>query len=275
MQRKKKEYQFVGGSWLDTYADMVTLLLTFFVLLFSMSTIDSEKWKVLVQAFMARGGANQQIQLAEGDQKGSETEDISLPDSPAVVTEASPPEDITEVEDFDQLYWYLKQYVEANNLQGSVKLYKGDGYTFLTFTNNIFFDGNSAVLRPEGKRILDFLCDAVKNIPGQIEELRFFGHTAKDSIVTTEETQIFDRELSMDRAKNVLLYVQLRNVIEPKKLVGEGYGSFRPVVPFDGTEETRVKNRRVEIYISKTGTATVSLDEIYSDMNKNAADGQQ
>ena len=52
--KKKKRDSGGGGSWLDTYADMVTLLLTFFVLLFSMSTVEQSKWEALVESFTGK-----------------------------------------------------------------------------------------------------------------------------------------------------------------------------------------------------------------------------
>ncbi|MDD2569268.1 MAG: flagellar motor protein MotB [Clostridia bacterium] len=264
-KRKKRDYP-KGSNWLETYADMVTLLLTFFVMLFSMSSVDAGKWKVLVEAFAANSQITQELDLSQLEGQAKQ----ELPD-PEDLAAAAANANVEKVTEFNQLYNYLQKYIEENNLQGSVQIHKGDGYNFLTFTNNIFFDGNSAVLRPEGKEVLNFLCGAIKNIPNQIEEIRFFGHTAKDSVVVTAETQTFNRQLSMDRAGNVLLFVQLKGVIDPKKLVAEGYGSYRPIVPHDDTEATRIKNRRVEIYISEDGTDTKSLDVIYDDIKAQTA----
>ena len=71
MRRRRKETGGGGGdSWLNTYADMVTLLLTFFVMLFAMSSIDAEKFKILVEAFGSKGESNQivlvPVDLGEG-----------------------------------------------------------------------------------------------------------------------------------------------------------------------------------------------------------------
>lgn len=262
--RKKKEYPSSCPNWLDTYADMVTLLLTFFVLLFAMSSISSTKWQQLVTAFQQNAGTFSDGAAVSG------TVSTFVPvvaDVPSSTPESSSEVPVTEVKDFDDLFPYFKQYVEEHNLQSQVQLYKGDGYTFLSFSNSIFFDGDSAVLRPQSKPILDFLCDALAGIPKQIGEIRFYGHTAKVSSTNTPERQAFDRGLSDDRAKNVLLYVQEKGIIGGAKLVSEGYGEYRPVIKDDGTEATRAKNRRVEIYISKAGQTQDVLDQVYSAIN--------
>ncbi|XOQ43503.1 MAG: OmpA-like domain-containing protein [Clostridium sp.] len=267
MRKKNRDDSSGGPSWLETYSDMVTLLLTFFVLLFSMSTINSNKWQKLVAALSANLAktpvSSQQSVVIDPESNVSS----QAPDA-AAVDEGLGEEDepVDEVTDFDQLYAYLKRYIEQNHLEGNVKIFKGDNYTFLSFQNSIFFDGNSAVLRPEGKVILDFLCDAISNIPDQIGEIRFYGHTAKVSATDTPERQAFDRGLSDDRAKNVLLYVQAKGIISGAKMVSAGYGEYRPIVPDDGTEETRAKNRRVEIYLSKTGTTADVLDKVYEEI---------
>ena len=266
MRRKKRDDSSGGPNWLDTYSDMVTLLLTFFVLLFSMSTISSNKWQKLVAALSAnltKTSSEQPVVIDPESSVSSMAPDAAAVDQGLGEEDTQPVDEVTE---FDQLYAYLKQYIQQNHLEGSVKIYKGDGYTFLSFQNSIFFDGDSAVLRPQGKVILDFLCGAIQNIPDQIGEIRFYGHTAKVSATNTPERQAFDRGLSDDRAKNVLLYVQAKGIISGAKMVSEGYGEYRPVVPDDGTEATRAKNRRVEIYLSKTGKTADVLDQVYEEI---------
>lgn len=267
MKRRKTDNSGGGPSWLDTYADMITLVLTFFVLLFSMSTMNASKWQKLVMALNENLAKNppanaQQVTVGSGSLSGSIEPNAAAQDA-GLGQETKP---VDKVTDFDELYSYLKQYIDKNSLQGNVGIYKGDGYTFLSFQNSIFFDGDSSALRPEGKKILDFLCDAMSGIADQIGEIRFYGHTAKVSPTDTPERQAFDRGLSDDRAKNVLLYVQAKGIIGGAKMVSEGYGEYRPIVPDDGTEATRSKNRRVEIYISKSGGVQDVLEKVYGEI---------
>ena len=275
MRRKKKEYTDASPNWLDTYSDMVTLLLTFFVLLFSMSTLNSQKWQKLVLA------------LSQNSIKTSVTSQAQIVISPSSHSSSMAPKAaasnegigkskklVSKVTDFDELYAYLKQYIDKNNLQSQVEIYKGDGYTFLSFQNSIFFDGNSAVLRGEGKTILDFLNDAMSGIPDQIGEIRFYGHTAQVSAMDTAEKIAFDRTLSTDRANNVLLYIQSKGVISGDKMESTGWGQFHPKVKGDGTEATLSKNRRVEIYISKNGKTEDVLNKVYADIAASSKSSQ-
>ena len=245
---------------------MVTLMLTFFVMLFAMSSMDSSKWKQLVTAF-----ASKQPVTASAQQSAS-TKDISVSELTAQLNAASAgaakgTSSGKKEMDFDDLYQYIKGYVDQKGLGSSVTVHKGDGYTFITFQNSIFFNGDSAVLRDDGKSILDYISTGIKNVSGQVGEIRFYGHTARADDQKTQASLAFDRKLSTDRASNVLLYIQYKNIVDPKKMVSEGYGEYRPIVPHDGTEATRVKNRRVEIYISKAGSSSRTLDDIYAQIN--------
>lgn len=251
MSRKRKQDEGGGYSWMDTYGDLVTLLLTFFVLLYAMSSMDASKWKALASAFNTRAAA---AESAGGGSSGANTEGTG---------------NVTQVTDFSQLYDYMNRYVQENGLSDTVQLHEGEGYTFITFQNSIFFDGDSSVLRNDAKIILDYLTGGLAGIPDQIGEIIICGHTSQtwEDVQGTAEAIIFDRQLSVDRATQVVLYIQFKNILDPGKLVAEGYGQYRPAILHDGTEATRIKNRRVEIYIIEKGNKELSLEEIYNEMN--------
>lgn len=272
MRKKKADEGGGGPNWLDTYADMVTLVLTFFVLMFSISSVDAEKWKMIVQAFSADGNSNQQLVIPgdSGSNPGDGNVDPSgSGDSPIGNTSDST---IDEVVTFDDLYPYLKQYVESNGLENDVELVKGDGYTFITFRNSIFFNGNSSVLREEGKVILRYICSAFINITDDISQVVVEGHTARAENGDDPGQRLFDWDLSSARAGAVCGFIDIQNsaankVIDRSKLKSHGNGDTMPIAPHDNTEENRIKNRRVEIYISKEGSSTLTLEEIYKQIN--------
>ena len=104
---------------------------------------------------------------------------------------------------------------------------------------------------------------AMVNITDDIGKISCEGHTARAADQSTPNAVSADRRLSSDRAVNVLCYIQEKGIIAPEKLVSTGHGEFKPIVPHDGTEATRQKNRRVELCIFESGKSEKSLDEIY------------
>ena len=245
--KKKSSGGGGGANWMDTYGDMVTLLLCFFVLLYSMSTIDTQKWEWIVQQF----------------NKNYSPEEV-VPPGPAVSGSSSGGDaqpTTSEVETaMDELYSFLVQYAQSNP-DASVSVSRGDGYVFISFDDTVFFDGNSAEIRPEGKTILDSIIPALEKAGPFIDELRVLGHTAQQ--YSDRPNRIpNDRRLASNRATEVTIYIQERipsEVLDPGRLIAEGYGQWRPVSPNDNND-TRAKNRRVELVV--TGK---NLDGLMSD----------
>lgn len=265
MARKKQEQPEEGAYWMDTYGDMVTLLLTFFVLLFAMSTVNAEKWEMFVKAFQGKADKASQIVVNVAD-PGDKNADKKVPDQGTGETIGTT-EKIEKPTNFDELYLYLQQYVKDNGLESEVQLSKGDGYTFIQFGNNIFFDGNQAAIRPDGQAILDFMSSAFAFIPEQIKEVAIYGHTAQEAKDVPNSLD-FDWTLSTNRAKNVGLYLMKKNVLTADKFSCIGYGQYRPIVPHDGTEPNRKQNRRVEFRISEEGAKIIPLEDIYEEVLK-------
>lgn len=248
MSRRKKIQSGSAGSWLNTYADMVTLLLTFFILLFSMSSLDKEKFMMLVEAF---SNGKSVITKPEEAPAGEDLLDQgSIEETPVIEEE--------DLEGLDILYQMIMNYVNSNNLMDDVMVEKTEDSVFIRFRNNVFFDGYSSELKITGKEILDVVAGGIKEAENVIQEIIIAGHTAT---VESDLTNI-DRQLSSDRAAKVLLYLQSKDMFDPAKLVSVGYGLYRPIASND-TPEGRAQNRRVEIYITKKGHTKSFTDYIY------------
>ena len=126
MARKKSSGGGGGGAnWMDTYGDMVTLLLTFFVLLYASSSVDEGKWQYILQAFTSQGSIVNPIVAPQNPD--------SNVDEPYVTDELG---DGELPQTFDQLYQYLVKYVDQNNLQNSVEVEKGVSNIYLKFRDN-------------------------------------------------------------------------------------------------------------------------------------------
>ena len=234
---KKKSSGGGGANWMDTYGDMVTLLLCFFVLLYSMSTIDTKKWEWIVQQFNKDYDPTQQVEPGPEPGPNHSTGGNDLP--------------ATQVDDaMDELYQFLKSYAQ-NNTDASISVSQGDGYVFISFDDAVFFDGNSSQIRPEGAAILDALIPALTKAGPFIDELEVLGHTAQATPYGPNPT-LADRNLSCLRASEVASYFQDRidgNILDPGRLVAKGFGQWRPVADNEDSVQ-KAKNRRVEMVVT-------------------------
>ena len=224
---KKKRGGSGGANWMDTYGDMVTLLLCFFVMLYSMSTMDKEKWIALVESFNPNAVTEQ---VAAGG--GHEATDQQMTQEQVDA-------------DIEELYQAMKNYVEQENLTTQISITKGSGYVFVSFDNTVFFDGDSYVLRDDGKVVLDQVAQSIAQVSQSIDEIRVLGHTAQE-VPDSPNDPTVDRFLATNRAAVVTVYLQEKNIVDPARLVSVGYGQWRPVSDND-TAEGRAKNRRVEL----------------------------
>jgi chemotaxis protein MotB len=235
-----------GGNWMDTYGDLVTLLLTFFVLLYSMSNLDQNKWKLFVRSIYG----NSDTKDIETDQQSislneKATTDMTASETAQLGDSSFPEEDITG-EDIGNLYLMLAQKLNESGIS-DVQVTGGVDYTYISFRDKAFFEGDSSVLTAQGKQALDVFVNVIEPEVDQISQINIMGHTAQ-AYSDRPNTVRGDRMLSSMRATEVCIYLQEKDFINPADLVCISYGQFRPVAPND-SEENRQKNRRVELLI--------------------------
>lgn len=241
------------GSWMDTYGDMVTLLLCFFVMLYSMSSLDQQKWEVFVKSIFPSSGdteqiaINQDISEAEYDVSGNMEFD----------------ESVSDPENPEELYIALMEALSSSGIEG-VSISREDGYTFLVFENQAFFEGDKSDLTSEAVMILDVLCNVVQQYEASIAQINIMGHTAQARADRANNART-DRVLSAMRSAEVAAYIQNKDIIDPSKLVGLSYGQYRSVSEND-TSEGRAKNRRVEFLIIDSDADIKSMNDYYDEL---------
>lgn len=257
MRKTKKNDSGGGGAnWMDTYGDMVTLLLTFFVMLYSFSTIDAEKWERLVTAFSGGKGVLQQ-QTGALDKNGAgmgkkNTEGIDQN------KEKNPEEQLQEQkfdaekfaqdqENADKLFAAIKAYVEANNLDNDINLSRNSVEILIRFSNNVLFESGKAELNERAYNILGEIAKMINQYNDTIKMIRIEGHTDNVPIATRDFPTNW--ELSTDRAVCVLRYMLSNHGIQKDKISAVGYGEEHPVAD-NSTEVGRMQNRRVDFVIS-------------------------
>jgi len=240
--------------WMTTYGDMVTNLLVFFVLLFSFSSIDANKWKAIVIGFTGRAGV---ISTGEGvfDDIGSDInpEDISMEPVGEMGEEDDVPvgsnAPLGEIDEFEQLYRRIRSYVDQGDLRGQLDLVKYDSEILIRFRDNVIFDSGKAEIRSDAEVVLGDIADVLAAYREEIDMIRIEGHT--DNVPINNAKYPSNWELSTARAVEVLRFFIERGALEPKMLSAVGYSEYHPVREND-TEAGRAVNRRVDIVIVKT-----------------------
>lgn len=233
----KKPQENHDNDWLNTYADMVTLLLTFFVMLYASSSVDDQKWQYIYQAFQSRGKyLNEYVDSPEHTTEEGNFIKDEVSDGAQGSGELP--------QSFDQLYVYLSEYVEDEQLSDAMSVSKDSAHIYIRFDSSVFFDGNSAELRDEGKRIIDGILPGLKAVKQAIQLVTVSGHTAEGI------SDVNDWELSSDRAVSVVKYMDYKAVLDSSQFRTKGVGPYEPVAD-NSTAEGRAENRRVELVILK------------------------
>ena len=212
---------------MTTYGDMVTLLLTFFVLLYSFSSIDSEKWQNLVKSLSGGSSVLENV-VTTTTLEGNKSFDI---------------------QQFEELYLRLKEYVEENQLTSRVNLSKTDNEIQIRFVDNVLFDSGKANLKPEALDILSKITTALHTYNTSIQMVRIEGHT--DNVAINTSMFPTNWELSTARAVEVLRFLIESRNFDPIKMSAVGYGEYHPIAD-NNTDYGRTKNRRVDIVIART-----------------------
>jgi chemotaxis protein MotB len=239
MARKKKTESGGGGSpaWLATYGDMVTLVLCFFVLLYSFSTIDAKKWDA-VAASMQNA-----FNIQPG---GTTTSDVKALMEGSLRENQGSAERPTES---DQVYnsnrvLALVQRALKDELNGEeLTVSVGERGVVVALSEQTLFEEGSAKLRPEALRILYKIGGVLEELPNDIS---VEGHT--DSGIPLRSIYIDNWGLSSARASRVTAYLDETIGIPQDRLRAVGMGASAPIVP-NISEENMKLNRRVDIVI--------------------------
>lgn len=232
--KRKERGEENTQEWLNTYADMITLVLTFFVLLYSISNVNITKLEQIANAMQKKLGLETNVELEEVPQ------DLKFP---AIGEEEVPnglPTDqpLTQVQNMASS---IQQYMEDQNIQVSVT--SKENYMYIRFKNDLLFGPDSSVLLENSKEALDYIGNQLMVEDSGINAVYINGHTAESA-----GSLVNDRILSSERAANVAIYLEDKVGVDPKKLITRGYGKYYPIAD-NSTKEGREQNRRVDMII--------------------------
>lgn len=220
-----------GGSpaWMTTFGDMMTLLLVFFVLLYSFSTMDVEKFKGFISALQ------NQLGVLEGGQTITPNPNIDA---------GTMGEDYAQApQNIRQIMQELNNYIESNNLGDRVNVENKRKGLVISLTGEILYELGRAEIREQGQEVLAMISDTLKDIPNDI---MIEGHTDNLPIRTDEYPSNW--ELSTARAVNVIKFLIEERDFDPARLSAAGYSEYRPVAE-NNTAAGRAANRRIEVVV--------------------------
>ncbi len=219
--------------WLLTYADMITLLTAFFLMLYSMSVMSKGKFSQL--AVSVRGGFSGS---ASGGGK-------IVPNAGGTANKLGI--SAQEYRDYREAMRNLWQFVEQNKLTDSVSTHSDErGVVISLIADNSLFDRGKADLRPESAAVLAHVAETLKATPNHIA---IEGHTCDLPIHTAQFPSNW--ELSSARAGTVLRYFTGEQKLPPGRFMAAGYADTKPLAG-NTSEANRARNRRVDIVILKT-----------------------
>lgn len=237
MLRRRPQRRETGApKWMVTFSDMVTLILVFFILLFSMSVVDAEKFRAIAESFQQRSVFEYLPSAIPFDSLDKDQN----PTNPFGDGEFGSQGEVN----MDALVQEVQSFLEANQLTEVISATKDDRGVVLVLQERILFETGEAEIIADAKPFLDKVGSLLKTIPNTVE---VEGHT--DSRPISNYRYPSNWELSGARASSVIRYIAGNHQLEPSRFIATGYGETRPVVP-NTSEENLQLNRRVVIIIS-------------------------
>lgn len=258
MSRKKKEEEQAPGSpaWMATFSDLMNLLLCFFVLLFSMSEIDVDKWQQVAMSFSENfsifsGGASaigDGFLISNGVSQLNELDDYINSTGKTAESE----EFVNELEEFEeqqlaaaeQLAEEIEEAVDESQFADEIDVDFTAQYVSLTLNGALLFDSGSDELKEEAKPLMDKVGQLLMRYAQSTIEIE--GHT--DNVPIHNARFADNNELSSFRALSVFNYFMETTFLDPATIKHSGRGEYLPVAD-NATPEGRAQNRRVEIKI--------------------------
>ncbi|MCH7650557.1 MAG: flagellar motor protein MotB [Nitrospinae bacterium] len=224
--------------WIITFADMVTLLMVFFILLFAIGNVEQEKWRDIKESLREALGADsieelgtrQGLDVVKQIQTQVDEKTVYAVDEVGAMVNREMEDIISEVEEF----------VFKNKLSGEVRVSSDPRGAVITISDVVLFPLGSAEMTPQGRKTLRQVFDVLKQFQYNV---KIEGHTDNTPIHTLRYPSNW--ELSAFRASEVA-HMMIDDGFPPERLSVEGFAEFRPKVP-NTSAENRAINRRIEV----------------------------
>ncbi len=232
--------------WLISYADFITLLMVFFVVMYSMSSADSEKFKKISQSLSQAFN----VDVMQGASQTDMLDGIQTPEAPVDDLIAD-----GEVPQAQRLQAKIEALLDGSSQTPDVTVGRDKEGLVIRLSGSYLFDSGRAELKPNALAVLDTIADEIRTVPNDI---RVDGHT--DSTPIDSPRYPTNWELSTARALAVTRYLTETDGIRSGRVMAAGFGEFRPIAAND-TREHRALNRRVEIHVLSSASSQGSTTE--------------
>ncbi|GBG55573.1 flagellar motor protein MotB [Sporomusaceae bacterium FL31] len=236
---EKHHEEHIDETWLIPYADLLTLLLALFIVLFASSQVDQKKFDRMANSFSAAFSSGSPAILDSSMSTPSATED------PPAGTEKEQAY-LKETAQLLEVKRVVDKYINDNNLAGDLQTALTEDGLLIRIKDTALFPSGSAELLPESRRIGAAVSQLL--VPLQ-QKIIVSGHTDNVPINTREFPSNW--ELSSKRSLNFMKFIISQDKLQPERFSAIGYGEYRPVAGNDSVDG-RAKNRRVEVLISRT-----------------------
>lgn len=264
MAKKRQEEPKKGApAWQSTFSDLMNLLLCFFVLLFSMSTVDAEKFEMVIASLqssmsilpaggsaigdgnMVSAGVNQLEFLDSYYNDLANSQTMNENDVDGEEKDVSDAYKEQELAESEQMAEEVQNAVNQYGLQDLVEVDFNAEYVRISLSGAILFESGNAEFVSDARPVLDKISKILDNYDKNVIEVE--GHTDNVPIVSPGKYEDND-VLSMYRALNVADYIRDVSSLNPAHIKSSGRGEYMPVAD-NSTAEGRALNRRVEIKI--------------------------
>ncbi len=230
-KRKSEEEHENSERWLITYSDLITLLLAFFIMMYTFSKQDAQKYQEVSERLRAIFSGGTGV-LKTGSGGTALLNPLSKQDSGTGIQK--------------QLEDEVKAMADVQEAE-NISVFKDERGIVIRIMDRAFFDEGRAELKDKAKNALRQIAPIIKSSSNQV---RIEGHTDNVPINTAEFRSNW--ELSTRRATEVVRYLIERYDFPPQKISASGYSEYRPVAPNDSSGN-RALNRRIEIILLETG----------------------
>jgi chemotaxis protein MotB len=261
-RRGKKHEEHVNHErWLITYADLITLLLVFFIIMYAMSKVDVQKYSVLAQALnmqfqkadsvLDKGfGVSGQMTPKQGDAQTPQNQNQSQDDNKEEKDKTKPEENEKEKreKELQDLLKQVQAYIKDQNLEAQVSASDTERGVAITLNDLFLFDLGKADLKAASFPILQKLASLIPTLNSKVS---IEGHT--DNLPLATGSPFKDNwGLSFARSLSVLRYFSDTAKLDNNKFIATAYADTMPKVA-NTSDENRSKNRRVEIIVLRDG----------------------